>query len=103
MALPIEREPVTSKIGGEQEISPLNIERKEVVTPVPTQFKAQVNDDAGKPLITNTAQAVTIELPKPVEELRAESRGDTDNALTWWASLWLRLFKKYVFRNSTGN
>ena len=34
------------------EASPLNIERKEVVAPVPTQFKAQVTDSEGNKLIT---------------------------------------------------
>jgi len=105
MALFPEREPRIKPVEERPgEADSLTIERKEVVTPVPTQFKAQVNDDQGKPLITTqTNKAINIQLPEPVEVLQEESKGDIGNALTWWASWWIRLFKKYVFRNSTGS
>jgi hypothetical protein len=101
MALFPEKEPVFKNVGeSEQDISPLTIERKEVVTPVPTQFTAQVNDAQGKPMITTPAnQKVNIQLPKPAEVLQEDSKGDVGEALTWWARLWLRLFKKYVYTN----
>lgn len=105
MALFPEREPRIKNVGeNEQDVSPLTIERKEVVTPVPSQFTAQVNDDQGKPLITTPAnQKVNIELPRPVEVLQENSKGDVGDALTWWARLWLRLFKKYVYTNHSSS
>lgn len=105
MALFPEREPRIKPVEERpEEASSLTIERKEVVSPIPTQFKAQVEDDQGRPLITATAtQEISIQLPQPVEVLQKESGGDISNALTWWAGLWMRLFKKYVFRNSTGS
>jgi hypothetical protein len=101
MALFPEKEPQVKPVEERSEqINPLTIERKEVVTPIPSQFTAQVNDAQGKPMITTpTNQKVNIQLPKPAEVLEENSKGDVGEALTWWARLWLRLFKKYVYTN----
>ena len=101
MALFPEKEPQIKPVEERSEqVSPLTIERKEVVTPVPTQFTAQVNDAQGQPMITTPAnQKVNIELPRPAEVLEENSKGDVGEALTWWARLWLRLFKKHVYSN----
>lgn len=105
MALFPEKEPQIKPVEERpEEASALTIERKEVVTPVPSQFKSQVNDDRGKPLITTQAnQKVSIQLPEPIEVLQEKSKGDISSALTWWASFWIRLFKKYVYRSSTNS
>ncbi len=82
-----------------EEISeiPASVENKSVpgVTPTPTQFKAQVNDDQGNPLIqTPQTQAVTIQIPQAPEALEKLARGSTDDSKTWWAASFLRMIKK---------
>ena len=77
------------------EVSPLTIERKEVVTPVPTQFTAQVTDDSGKPIIqTPTSTTPSIQVPDGVNNLTSASQGSTDDSGTWFAAFWLRMIKK---------
>ena len=94
-----EREPIKNPYENPSEASPLNIERKEVVTPVASQFKAQVTDDKGNPIIstpqTTKADIVIPELNK--ETLEVEVKGDMENSSVWSASYWLRLFKKAIF------
>jgi hypothetical protein len=82
-----------------EEVSPLEIEKKEVVQPIPSQFKGQVANDQGQPLIqTPQSQVVTITLPKDPEVLEIEAKGEIDETSTWSASWWLRLIKKaYLF------
>jgi|GEM_PF-937196 len=62
---------------------------------VPTQFKKQVTDDRGKPLITTPqAKKVFIELPETEEVLIKESKGSVDDSKTWLARFWLRMIEK---------
>src|SRR5690242_6321189 len=99
MGLLPEREPIKSKYENPSEISPLNIERKEVVTPVPTQFKAQVTDDKGNKLIaTPDDKKADIIIPEVSKEsLEVKVKGDTENSHVWSAAYWLRMFKKAVY------
>lgn len=95
-----EKEPKTNVIERLDEASPLlNIERKEVVSPVPTNFKAQVHDDNGKPLITTPqTQTVTITIPAVnEEELKADAKGKIEETWTWSAVYWLRRILKAIF------
>jgi hypothetical protein len=63
--------------------------------PTQTQFKAQVRDDRGKPLIqTPQTQKVTIKIPATQTQLDTWSKGPIQNALTWFAVFWKRLIKK---------
>jgi len=65
---------------------------------VPTQFKKQVTDDRGKPLITTPqAKEVVIELPETEEVLIKESKGSVDDSKTWLARFWLRMVEKAKF------
>jgi len=76
---------------------PITVENKGVVVPTPSQFKAQVMDDSGKGLIgTPSTEPVTIELPGEKEQLSALSKGTPDEAITWFAAFWIRVFKKAV-------
>ena len=76
-------------------ISPLTIERKEVVTPTTTVFKAQVMDDQGRPLIeTPENKEITIEIPHSQLQLQTQAKGSIDEAASWFASFWLRLIEK---------
>ena len=94
-----EIEPKKSPYENPSDSSALTIERKEVVTPVPSQFKAQVTDDQGNPLIstphTTKADIIIPEINK--ETLEVKIKGDTENASVWSAGYWLRLFKKAIY------
>lgn len=80
------------------EIDPLTIERKEVVTPVASQFNAQVLSDNGSPLIqTPQGKTITIVLPQNQTFLTEKSKGSVYDSVTWFAKFWLRLIKKALF------
>jgi len=96
MAISTEREPVPKGLeerGGD--VSALTIEQKEVVTPIPSQFKAQVMDDSGNPLIqTPPASVITVSVPTEDSQLLAWSKGSTDESLTWFGVFWQRVIKR---------
>ena len=97
MALFPEREAPAPVKERPEEVSPLTIERKEVVSPVPVNFQKQVNDDVGQPLIqTPQNQVITIQIPSDPVQLESASKGDTGSAVTWLAAFWLRMIKKAV-------
>ena len=74
---------------------PPELERGGHVQPIPSQFQAKVSDDNGKPLIqTPQAKSVTIQIPATQGELESWSKGDSENAITWFAVFWIRLIKK---------
>lgn len=86
-AFPIEERPETP--------SPLNIERKEVVTPIPSQFTAQVTDDKGQNIVSSPAtKTVTIRVPTDQGTLVSVSKGSAEESKTWWGAYWLRMIKK---------
>ncbi|MEK7168437.1 MAG: hypothetical protein AAB778_00320 [Patescibacteria group bacterium] len=99
MGLLPEREPRKNQYENPEEASPLTIERKEVVTPILSQFKAQVTDDNGNPIIstpqTQKADIVIPEVSKEVLEQRA--KGDTEESSVWSAAYWIRIFKKAIY------
>jgi len=99
MGLLPEREPKKNQYENIDEASPLNIERKEVITPVPTQFKAQVTDDKGNKLITtpdeNKVDIIIPEIDK--ETLEVKTKGNIEESSVWSAGYWLRIFKKAVY------
>lgn len=96
-----EREPKIKPVEERaEEISPLTIERKEVIQPKVTQFTKQVIDDNGKPIIqTPESQEIKIELPTSPEILKKTSKGSTSDSLTWFAAFWMRIFKKAIHLN----
>jgi hypothetical protein len=78
-----------------EDISPYTIERKEFVTPVPTQFIKQVKDDQGKPLISSPSVTdTTIQLPTSQTQLVTQSKGSVSDSITWLATFWRRMIKK---------
>lgn len=80
-----------------EETSPLTIERKEVATPVPIHFKAQVKTDKGQPLIqTPAGQVISVTLPKSQLELAELAKGSISDSITWFAAFWLRMIKKAI-------
>lgn len=94
-----EREPVNNKYENPEEASALNIERKEVVAPVATRFKAQVTDDQGNNLIkTPEDEKIDIVIPDiSKESLEAKIKGDKSDSSVWSAGYWLRIFKKALY------
>jgi hypothetical protein len=100
MGLLPEREPRKNQYENIDEASPLNIERKEVVAPVPTQFKAQVTDDKGnKLIITPEEKKVDIIIPevnKETLEVKIKD-GNVEDSSVWSAGYWLRIFKKAIY------
>ena len=100
MGLLPEREPVKNKFENPTEVSPLNIERKEVVTPVPTQFKAKISSDKGEKLVEAVEdKAFKIEIPQTSAEQMTEDvkKGEKEDSKVWSIAYWLRIFKKAVF------
>lgn len=99
MGLLPEREPAEKSYENPENISPLNIERKEVISPVPTQFKAQVKDDKGQNLIeTPENKKIEISIPDSSKEsLEGKIKGSKDESTAWSAGFWLRIFKKAIY------
>lgn len=100
MTTDVEREyktfdqPLVKERPTDMEIPP-ELERGGTVTRVPSQFQAKVVDDTGKPLIqTPQTKTVTIQVPATQKQLEDWSKGDSENAITWFAVFWIRLIKK---------
>ena len=95
-----EREPAKNKYENPEDISALNIERKEVITPVPTQFKAKVTDDRGQNLTQSTDDTkYKIIIPqKNKDQMEKDIKeGNKEDSNTWSIAYWLRIFKKAIF------
>lgn len=76
---------------------PLEIENKQALTPTPVQFKGQVKDERGKPIISTPQSEVNkIEIPKSREYLEQGAKGSVGDALTWFSEFWLRTIKKAI-------
>jgi maltodextrin utilization protein YvdJ len=74
---------------------PLIVENKQAVTSTPVQFKAQVKDEKGRPLIsTPQNENNKIEIPKQQVQLETDSKGSIGEAITWFGHFWLRMIKK---------
>ncbi len=92
----VEKEPDVTEIP--ETASPLTIEKKEVLTSVPSQFTAKVVSGVGSPLVqTPTSQSVTIQIPSGQATLKSQAGGSPQNAVTWFAAFWLRMIKKALY------
>lgn len=80
-----------------EEATPLEIERKEVITPVPAQFAKQVKSDDGQVLTqSQLSKTVTITLPADQTKLAELAKGSVGDSITWFAGFWLRMIKKAI-------
>lgn len=63
---------------------------------VQKNFKSQVSDDHGQPLIqTPPAQVITtVQPPADSATLTQQAKGSTTSGATWIAAFWLRIIKK---------
>lgn len=96
MAVSPEREGLPIEVRPEEfpEV-PIEVENKAILTPTASQFKAQVFDDKGKPMIqASDGGSQTITLPADTAQLTAFSKGSPDEALTWFGAFFKRIFKK---------
>ncbi len=99
MGLLPEREPIKNPYENPDEVSALNIERKEVVTPILSKFSAQVTDDQGNPVISiSDDKKADIVIPEiDLQTLEIKAKGDGSESSVWSASYWIRIFKKAIF------
>jgi len=80
-----------------EEVTPLEIEKKEVVSPVPSQFTKQVKSDGGQILTqSQPSTSVTITLPADQTKLAGLSKGSAEDSITWFTAFWLRMIKKAI-------
>lgn len=62
---------------------------------VQKNFKAQVQDDKGVPVIqTPPTQIITIQPPSDTPTLTQQAKGSKTSGATWLAAFWLRIIKK---------
>jgi len=66
---------------------------------VQKNFKAQLKNHKGSPLIqTPPAQVITsVNPPSDSITLTKQAKGNTKSSLTWFAAFWLRILKKAMF------
>jgi hypothetical protein len=59
-------------------------------------FKAQVKDDKGVPVIQTppTQVITTVQPPSDTVTLTQQAKGDKELSLTWLAAFWLRIIKR---------
>jgi hypothetical protein len=64
---------------------------------VQKNFKSQITDDKGEPLIqTPPTQVITVTPPSDMATLSSQSKGPITSSLTWLAAFWLRIIKKAI-------
>ena len=77
---------------------PEEIEAYEGVKRTISQFNAQVTDDSGTNLIqSDSTKKVTITIPADDVTLKTQSKGSSDDTLTWDSVFLIRLLKKAIF------
>lgn len=62
---------------------------------VQKNFKTQVKDDKGVPVIqTPPTQVITVQPPSDTTTLTQQAKGSKTSGATWLAAFWLRIIKK---------
>lgn len=93
-----EKSPVQQTVENFSDISPAVENKSLPVSPVQTQFTANVTDSAGKPLIeTVENRKIEICLPGTTEELTNLSKGSPEDGPTWFGAYWVRMLKKAFY------
>ena len=88
--------PEIQEINKEAEfVVPETLQQSTGMQVVQKNFKAQVKDDHGQPLIqTPPTQVITVQPPADDTTLTSWSKGSTDSSLTWLGAFWMRVIKK---------
>ncbi|HKB88849.1 MAG TPA: hypothetical protein VKC53_04370 [Patescibacteria group bacterium] len=74
---------------------PESIQQIQGAKVVVKNFKSQVKDDSGSPVIqTPPAQVITIQPPADTATLTQQAKGSKTSSVTWLAAFWLRIIKK---------
>ena len=82
----------------EEFIVPETLQQDTGIKVVQKNFKAQVQDDKGAPMIqTPPTQVITVSPPASQPTLVTWAKGDTSNSSTWLGAFWLRIIKKAVY------
>lgn len=82
----------------EEFVIPETLQQKTGMQVVQKNFKSQIRDDHGQPLIqTPPVQMITVTPPSDTQTLTSQSKGDTASSLTWLATFWLRVIKKALY------
>lgn len=91
--------PEIQEINKEAEfVVPETLQQNTGLQVVQKNFKAQIKDDHGQPLIqTPPTQVITIQPPANGVALADWSKGSTNSSLTWLGAFWLRIIKKALF------
>jgi len=94
--IPKPQQPEIQEINKEAEfIVPETLQQKTGVQVVQKNFKTQIKDDRGKPLVqTPPTQVITIQPPADDTTLTTWSKGSTDSTQTWLGAFWIRIVKK---------
>jgi len=87
--------PEVTSIQERPEEFPETIQQIQGVKVVQKNFKAQVSDGKGTPLIqTPPTQVITVTPPGDSVTLTGWSKGSVSSSLTWLGAFWLRVIKK---------
>ena len=96
--------PLSSEISPGLEVRPEEFEVPEEVKQeldklgikaVEKEYKTPVRDDRGQNLVQSPAlEEITIQIPENQDQLATLVKGPKDEAVTWWAAFWMRVFKK---------
>ncbi len=79
-------------------VVPETLQQSTGVQVVQKNFKAQVKDDHGQPLIqTPPTQVIQVTPPSDTTTLTTQSKGDVTSSSTWLATFWLRIIKKALY------
>lgn len=82
----------------EEFIVPETLQQNTGVQVVQKNFKAQINDDHGMPLIsTPPTQVITVTPPEVSAELENWAKGSVESSKTWLGAFWLRIIKKAIY------
>lgn len=79
----------------EEFVIPETLQKKTGVQVVQKNFKTQIKNDNGQPLIqTPMTQVITIAPPADSATLAGWAKGSTFSSLSWLATFWIRIIKK---------
>lgn len=82
----------------EEFIIPETLQQSTGIQVVQKNFKSQIKDDHGQPLIqTPPTQVIEVNPPADEETLKDWAKGSTDSSQTWLGMFWKRILEKAVY------
>ncbi|EKE12349.1 MAG: hypothetical protein ACD_13C00234G0001 [uncultured bacterium] len=81
----------------EEFVIPETLQQKTGIQVVQKNFKAQIKDDHGIPLIqTPPSHVIEVTPPADAKTLEDWSKGSVDSSQTWLGAFWQRVIKKAI-------